>query len=102
MVKILMSWNIKPGHEQDYFEFVVREWVPGLQGLGIEPTDAWYTMYGDENTPQIMAGGTAKNAKAMQAILASQEWHHLKEQLLLHVENYAQKVVKARSGFQIM
>ena len=23
-VKLLLSWDIKPDHEQDYFEFVVR------------------------------------------------------------------------------
>ncbi len=57
-IKLLMSWDIKPGREQEYFEFVVREWVPGLQRIGLEPTDAWYTMYG--NSPQILAGGTTR------------------------------------------
>ena len=99
MVKLLMSWDIKPGREQEYFEFVVREWVPGLQRIGLEPTDAWYTMYG--NSPQILAGGTTKNLKDMRKILDSEEWQTLKNQLLTFVDNYEQKVVKARGGFQM-
>ena len=98
-VKLLMSWNIKPGREQEYFEFVVRELLPGLQKLGVEPTDAWYTMYG--NSPQILAAGIAENLKAMRQILATEEWHVLKDQLLTFVENYEQKVVKAKGGFQL-
>jgi len=62
MVKILMTWDIKPGREQEYFEFMVREWVPGIQRLGIEPTDAWYTQHG--NSPQILSGGTARSFRA--------------------------------------
>ena len=98
-IKLLMSWDIKPGREQEYFEFVVREWVPGLQRIGLEPTDAWYTMYG--NSPQILAGGTTKNLKDMRKILDSEEWQTLKDQLLAFVDNYEQKVVKARGGFQM-
>ena len=58
-VKLIMSWDILPGREQEYFEFVVREWVPGIQRLGLEPTDAWFTMYG--NHPQIIAGAQIEN-----------------------------------------
>jgi len=98
-VKLLMSWDIKPGREQEYFEFVVREWLPGLQRLGVEPTDAWYTMYG--NSPQILAGGITENLQTMHQILNHADWLNLKDQLLTFVENYEQKVVQAKGGFQL-
>ena len=50
--KLLMTWDILPGREQEYFEFVVRDFIPGMQRLGLEVSDAWFTMYGDH--PQIM------------------------------------------------
>ncbi len=100
MVKILMTWDIKPGREQEYFEFMVREWVPGIQRLGIEPTDAWYTQHG--NSPQILSGGTARDLGAMRKILATDDWHGLKEQLLGFVDNYQERLVRARSGFQML
>lgn len=99
-VKILMSWDIKQGREQEYFEFVVREWVPGLQRLGIEPTDAWLTQFGA--APQILAGGTAKNLKVMRQIMDTEEWQTLKDQLLGYVDNYEERVVKAKGSFQMM
>jgi hypothetical protein len=98
-VKLLMTWDIKQGREAEFFEFQVREWVPGLQKLGLEPTDAWYTMYG--TTPQIMIGGTAKNLRTMNQILSTEEWLALKNQLLGLVDNFDQKVVKASGGFQV-
>jgi hypothetical protein len=98
-VKLLMNWDVKPGREQEYFEFMVRELVPGFQKLGLEPTDAWWTMYG--NAPQILAGGIANDLSAMRQILSTEEWLSLKERLLTFVDNYEQKVVPAKGGFQL-
>ena len=98
-VKLLMSWNIRAGQDQEYFEFIVREWVPGLQRLGLEPTDAWLTMYGE--SPQILTGGITDNLKTMRQILATEEWQALHRQLLTFVDDYKQKVVKASGGFQL-
>jgi hypothetical protein len=39
-----MTWAITPGREQEYFEFVVREFIPQVQQLGMELKDAWLTM----------------------------------------------------------
>ncbi len=99
-IKLLMSWDIKPGREQEYFEFIVREWVPGLQRLGIQPTDAWLTQYG--NAPQILAGATARNLKVMRQIMDTDEWQTLKDQLLTFVDNYAERVVQAKGGLQLL
>ena len=56
-VKLLMTWDMVPGREQEYFEFLVREFVPGMQRLGIQPTEAWYTTYGE--APQMLTGFVA-------------------------------------------
>ena len=58
-VKLILTWDILPGQEQEYFEFVVRDFIPGMQKLGMEPSDAWFTMYGDQ--PQIMAAVQTSN-----------------------------------------
>lgn len=99
-VKLLMSWDILPGREQDYFEFVVREFIPGIQRLGLEPTDAWFTMYG-EDQPQILAGAQMSSKQALERILESQEWKNLVNELMEYVENFDIKIVPARKGFQL-
>lgn len=98
-VKLLMTWDILPGREQEYFEFVVRDFLPGLQRLGMEASDAWFTMYGDQ--PQIMAALQIDTYSALQRILDSTDWKTLTQQLLDYVENFEFKVVQARNGFQI-
>ncbi|MFP3854197.1 MAG: hypothetical protein ACLFWD_07885 [Anaerolineales bacterium] len=94
-----MTWDILPGREQEYFEFVVREFVPGMQRLGIQPTEAWYTTYGDR--PQILTGGVTDDLDSMEEALESEEWQDLRSSLMEYVTNFEYKVVKASGGFQM-
>jgi hypothetical protein len=101
-VKLLMNWDIKPGRDQEYFEFVVRDWVPTIQKLGLKPTGAWYTIYSrSKDQPQIMTEGIAEDIDEMREILESPEWHTLHERLNEFVSNYTQKIVRATGGFQV-
>ncbi len=95
-----MSWDILPGREEEYFEFVVRDFIPGIQRLGLEPTDAWFTMYG-EDKPQILAGAQMNSKQALERVIESQEWKKLVDELLEYVENFQIKIVPARKGFQL-
>lgn len=99
MMKLLMSWDIKTGREQAYFEFIVREFAPGLMRLGLQPTEAWYTVYGEG--PQILTGGVATDLDTMNRILASEDWKALRSKLLTFVTNFGFKVVPANGSFQL-
>ncbi len=98
-VKLLMTWDILPGREQDYFEFVVRDFIPGLQRLGLEPSDAWFTLYGDK--PQIMVSAQMPTLAALNQILGAREWDDLIKMLMDYVEDFKYKVVPAQAGFQL-
>ena len=98
-VKLLMTWDILPGREQEYFKFIVRDWIPGLQQMGMEPSDAWFTIFGDQ--PQIMAAAQISTLGSLQRVLDSADWQKLTQQLLDYVENFNYKVVQARGGFQM-
>lgn len=99
MIKLLMSWNIRSGREAEYFEFVVKEFAPGLMRLGLQPTEAWYTVYGDP--PQILTGSVAEDAQTIQQILTSDEWHELHQKLEEYVTDYQHKIVRATGAFQL-
>jgi hypothetical protein len=101
-VKLMMHWDIKPGRDQDYFEFVVREWVPGIQRLGLQTTGAWYTVYSrTKDAPQIMTEGIAKDLETMRDILSSDDWQTLHQRLQEYVSNYKHKIVHVTGGFQL-
>lgn len=98
-VKLLMTWDIIQGREQEYFEFVVREFVPGIQRLGIQPTEAWYTTYG--RRPQILTGVVADTLARMELALGTEDWRRLRDRLLDYVTNFESRIVRATGGFQM-
>ncbi|HLF29217.1 MAG TPA: hypothetical protein VJG32_23055 [Anaerolineae bacterium] len=99
MVKLLMSWDIIQGRESEYFEFVVKEWAPGLQKMGIETHEVWFTVYGD--CPQILASGLARDVATVRGALASPDWQRLEGRLKEFVTDFEHKVIPATGGFQL-
>jgi hypothetical protein len=97
-VKVIMTWDIAPEHEQEYFEFVIGEWVPGVQRLGFQPTEAWATVYG--SYPQIQVNLLADTESAARKVFNSKDWGTLEDRLLTYVNNFSYKIVPARMGFQ--
>ncbi|MGC9332768.1 MAG: hypothetical protein ACP5JJ_01365 [Anaerolineae bacterium] len=98
-VKLLMTWDIRPGQEQTYFEFAMQTFAPAMMKMGWQPTEAWYTLYG--KAPQIMTAGVTDSVEEMRVILESEQWEELRDQLLEYVTNFQYKVIPASGRFQI-
>ncbi len=99
-VKLIMSYDIKPGRDQEYFEFLVREFAPGLARLGVQPTESWYTMYGKH--PQIMTGGIAEDFQTVKTMLSSKEWEELYKRLEEFVTNFQKKIIHVTPYFPLV
>lgn len=99
-VRVVMTWDIKPGKDEEYFEFVAREFAIGVQRVGWQPTDAWYTLYG--NRPKIMMVAMADDLDKMKACLDSEEWKDLQTKLQQFVTNFQQKIVRVTPFFPIV
>ena len=97
--KLLLSWNIRPETESHYFEFLVHEFIPGMNQLGIGKIEVWYTAYGD--CEQKLASGVTETLEQMERALQSADWLELTGKLHEYVEDYKQKVIAAPAGFQL-
>ena len=97
--KLIMNWDIRPETESEYFEFLVHEFIPAMNRLGISEIQVWYTAYG--KCEQKLATGIAKDIKQMQQALDSEDWEKMVEKLQNYVTNLHLKVVPASRGFQI-
>ncbi|MCP4416823.1 MAG: hypothetical protein GY805_09385 [Chloroflexi bacterium] len=97
--KILMNWDVRPETESEYFEFLVHEFIPELNKLGISDIQVWYTQYGE--CEQKLASGITENAAQMQKALASKSWQELNSKLQDFVDNFSRKVISATGGFQV-
>ena len=98
-IKLIMTWDISPENEQGYFEFVISEFIPGIQRLGLEPMEAWATVYG--RLPQIQVSMLAKDLALARKALRSNTWQDLRSKLLSYVSNFSYKLIPAGSGFQL-
>lgn len=98
-LKLILTWDILPEHEQDYFEFVIREYIPNIQRLGCDLSDAWATVYGAK--PQITISLVVSNAQKARELLNSEDWISLNNKLSDFIQNFAIKVVYAQNSFQI-
>lgn len=97
--KLIMRWDIRPETESEYFEFLVHEFIPELNKLGIIEIQVWYTQYGD--CEQKLASGIAQSPEKMVAAINSEAFAQLIDRLKQYVTNYSQKVVEATGGFQL-
>jgi hypothetical protein len=96
--KLIMTWDIAPEKEQEYFEFVVREFLPDVQRFGFTLSDAWVTVFGDR--PQIMVSAVMPSIKKVEQAIESEKWQALIDKLLGFVTNFQAKIVRSKGGFQ--
>jgi hypothetical protein len=96
--KLLLAYNIKPNREAEYYRFVLGEFLPSLQDLGLMMVEGWHTAYGDY--PIRLIAFRAQDDAEIRDILNSTEWKEGKEKLLKMVHDYEERLVPARNIFQ--
>lgn len=97
-VKLIMTWDIQAGKEQDYFEFIGRRFIPAVANLGLDLSDAWLTIYGPQ--PQILVSAIVPSQQKAYKIVLSDDWQALNDTLMDFVDNYTLKVVPLKGAFQ--
>lgn len=98
MVKVLLSYDMREGQEEECQRYVMQTLAPGLAEMGLRITDAWYTLWG--SAPQILGGGLLEDREQAARIMGSDEWKELVGGLDGFVENFQVKVVDANGRFQ--
>jgi hypothetical protein len=97
-VKLLLSYDIKGGRENAYRRFVVEEFLPKAQELGLVPTDAWHTAYG--KYPTRLLGFVADDLATARTAMASDDWKAIIQRLQGYTINLSHRLVRFRGGFQ--
>jgi hypothetical protein len=97
-VKLLLTFDVRPGRENAFRRFVAEELLPQAQELGLVPTDAWHTAYG--KYPNRLIGFVAEDLKTAQEARATLQWQNLMKKLESYTENLSQRLVRLRGGFQ--
>jgi hypothetical protein len=94
MVKVLISYDMMAGKEQDAQDYLINKLAPGLARLGFRISDVQYTIWG--NSPQILSGGEVENLEQAQRIFLSDSWERLARGMEALTHNFKVRVVKSR------
>lgn len=97
-VKLLLSYDPRPGKREDYFQFVMGEFVPYLEHQGLRMIEAWHTAYG--SYPLRLTGFRAPDRDYLDQVLESDTFIQLEIRLLEFVSNYERRIVPADQNFQ--
>lgn len=98
-VKVILTWNIQTGKQQEYIEFAVNELQPTLGALGMQINEVWYTIAG--NDPEMVVTGLMASKAEAQKLFGSYDWRQLEKRLTQFVENVNVRFRKPHAPFQM-
>jgi hypothetical protein len=97
-LKLLLSYNIETEDMDQYYQFVLGQYIPAMQMMGLEMSEAWHTAYG--NYPQRLVGFVARDRQTIEDLLDSEVWPDLNSRLQEYVVDFRYKVIAYQEGFQ--
>ena len=98
-LKLLLSYSVGQENQQEYYKFVMGQYLPTLQSMGFQMSEAWHTAYGD--APNRLIGLVCSDEDSMNMLLSSDEWESLNEKLEEFVSDLDYKFIPYRGGFQL-
>jgi len=98
-LKLLLEYDVNQDTLQEYYQFVMGQYVPTLQSMGLQMSEAWHTAYGD--APNRLLGFVCGDKQTMDNLLTSDAWVDLNDQLEKYVTDFRYKIIPYRGGFQI-
>ena len=98
-LKLLLTYDLEAGTTQEYYQFVMGRYIPAMQSMGMQMSEAWHTAYGD--APGRLIGFVCEDEQTMDDVLHNETWQMLNVQLQEYVTDFSYKVIPYRGGFQI-
>lgn len=96
--KLLISYDIRPTMTEKYYYYVLKEFVPELETMGLYMLKVWHVAYGDYPIRQLEF--VTEDLDMLRDVLASERWNALESHLKTLTTNYERKVVRFRKGYQ--
>ena len=90
-VKFNQYWTINEEKNGDYGKFVIKDFIPGMNRLGIHAVAGWSVLVGGYS--EIILEGISSDLTLLEEALKNPAYKQLKDDLLDHVKNYKTKVL---------
>jgi hypothetical protein len=90
--KFNQYFNIIPGREKEYAEFVLKDHLPTMEKLGIKMTGGWRVVVG--SGPTIVAEGTATSIVEIAKAIETPEFNRITKRLTSnYVTDYSSRIL---------
>lgn len=96
--RLMMRYDIKPDQFEPYYQFVMNEFVPALQNMGLYMVAVWHTAYGDYPVRQVEF--VTDSLETVREVFHSERWDRLEARLKTFTLRYERKLVRYRDRFQ--
>jgi hypothetical protein len=84
-------WDVAPGKQQAYSDFVMGRYIPAMEGLGVHLVGGYYVAIG--MGPRIIAVGVTESLRDLEQALQSEEYQQTTTGLMEFVTNYHSKIL---------
>ncbi len=96
--RLLMRYDIRAEVYEDYYQYLIKEFVPALQSMELYMAGIWHTAYGAYPARQIEF--VADNLETLREVFSSERWEELESRLKSYTLHYDRKLVRYRNRFQ--
>jgi hypothetical protein len=99
LTKLSLTYDVNEETIEEYRQFVMGEFLPEVQKMGLTIAEVWQTAYGDY--PYLQTDLVSRDEDTMWRILNSDEWEKLETRLQDYVSDLNRKVMPYKQGFQL-
>jgi hypothetical protein len=90
-VKFNQYWGIVYAKTDDYTDFLLKKYIPGLNELGIHTVAGWLILVGGYS--EIFLEGVANDLSLIEKAITTPQFKDLNDQLLNYVNDYKTKIL---------
>lgn len=97
--KLLLTYNIKEFRLEEYYRFILQEFLPRARSIGLLMSDVWQTAYG--NYPSRLVVFIAPHSDdSLKKALETDTWDSIETKLGEFVTDYERRIIRHKPGFQ--
>ena len=90
-VKFNQYWTVIPNRTKDYEKFIIRDFSPGLNRMGIQIVSGWTVIIGAYT--EILLEGVSNDLDLLEQALKQSKYKELSDNLLSYVKGYKTKIL---------
>jgi DNA repair exonuclease SbcCD ATPase subunit len=90
-VKLNHYWSVIPGRDEAYVKFVINQFIPGVNSLGLHTVAVWSVLIGAYS--EIVLENASSDLEIIEKALKNKQYKFLKQDLFKFVKNYQTKIL---------